>query len=130
MTTARLADYSQVIKNYRIFNKGDVKIVLVPGNGPNVGSTVGYGFLAGAAFGVLTGLASGDDKPGFMSMTAEGKAMLGGLVFGAAGAVLGLIISPLSSTDDKIITINTDEDFYGLAKFLKSKKAYAQISQE
>jgi hypothetical protein len=129
ITSARLADYSQVIKNYRIFNKGDVKSVFIPGGGLNMGSMVGYGFLFGAAMGAIRGFADGDDKSGSFRATAGEKALVWGILFGAAGAVVGLIISPMASTADKTITINTDEDFYGLARFLKNKDINTLISR-
>ena len=130
MTTARLNDYSQVIKNYRIFNREDIKNIFIPGRGPRIVSMVGYGFLGGAAFGAFVGLASGNSKDSRdLFAKAEEKAAVLGIFFGAVGAVLGLIISPLASTGDEMITINTKKDFHGLEKFLKSKRIYTQFSQ-
>ncbi len=57
-----------------------------------------FGFAVGAVGGGIAGLADGDDPPGFLSMTAEGKAVLGGFVFGALGGVVGGIIGIAAST--------------------------------
>jgi hypothetical protein len=120
MTIAQLNDYSQVINNYRTFNKEDVKSIFIKGGSRNTGKKVGYGFLIGAGIGAVLGLAGGDDKHGFYRLTAAQNALAGGIFFGAIGALIGLIDSFSVSTSDEIITINTDEDFYGLAKFLKN----------
>jgi len=51
------------------------------------GATLGFGI--GAATGILIGLASGDDKPGFFSFTAEAKAMVYGLLLAPVGTLIG-----------------------------------------
>ncbi len=61
---------------------------------------LGIGLAVGVVGGVIVGLASGDDPPGFLSMTAEGKAFLGSVVFGAAGTLAGGIIGIAASTPD------------------------------
>jgi len=63
---------------------------------------MGTGFLAGAGFGGLLGLASGDDESGFMSFSAGQKALMGGVVFGVAGAIIGTAVGVGQSTDERI----------------------------
>lgn len=63
----------------------------------SAGSGLGRGFLIGAgigaAVGVASGLASGDDEPGgWFSMSAEDKALGGGVFVGAAGGVIGGLV--------------------------------------
>jgi len=52
---------------------------------------LGLGLAFGAGGGVIVGLASGDDPPGFLSLTAEEKALVLGVVFGLTGGVVGLV---------------------------------------
>ena len=59
------------------------------------------GILIGIGTGALIGLASGDDKPGFMSFSAGEKAAILGIFLGAVGLVVGLISGVFSSTYDK-----------------------------
>ena len=61
---------------------------------------MGIGFLAGAGFGVLIGLADGDDPPeNFIQFSAAEKAMLGGAVLGAVGGVVGGVAGLASRTE-------------------------------
>ena len=53
----------------------------------------GYqGPLAGFATGALAGLASGDDSGGFISFTAEQKALGFGILFAIPGGIIGAIV--------------------------------------
>lgn len=56
----------------------------------------GFGLLIGAGSGAIIGFASGDDPAGFISFTAEDKALGLGVVLGAGGAVVGSLIGLLS----------------------------------
>jgi len=58
-----------------------------------------YGFMGGALMGGVLGLASGDDPPGWFSMTAGEKAGAGVVVFGVLGGVGGLVIGALTKSD-------------------------------
>ena len=93
-------------------------------------SKAGLGVLIGGGFGALLGYGGGDDERGFLKATAGEKAAAFGIFFGVVGGVIGLISSlSVSTSDDEMITISTDEDFRGLAKFLKNKDINTQISQ-
>jgi hypothetical protein len=60
--------------------------------------------LSGAALGVVTGLASGDDKCNqdfcIFLFTAREKAVVGGVVFGGLGIVLGALIGAIVGSRD------------------------------
>lgn len=59
------------------------------------GFAIGGGI--GAALGVVSGLASGDDEPGgWFHMSAEDKALGGGLLLGAGGGLVGGLIGALA----------------------------------
>jgi hypothetical protein len=61
---------------------------------------IGFGFLAGAAFGMLIGLADGDDPPdSFIAFSAGEKALFAGAVLGGIGAVVGGVLGAASPTD-------------------------------
>ncbi len=62
----------------------------------------GAGFLAGAAFGGLMGLASGNDDPGFLSFTAGQKALILGVGLGAVGGLIGLVGGAFAGTDRQV----------------------------
>ncbi len=57
-----------------------------------LGNGVLYGTLIGASIGVILGYASGDDKAGFLSITAGEKATFLGIFFSLPGAIIGGII--------------------------------------
>jgi hypothetical protein len=61
--------------------------------------SAGVGFLIGAGSGVLIGLASGDDEPGWFSFTAEEKAAMIGVGLGLTGGVVGLVIGLVNRHD-------------------------------
>ena len=58
------------------------------------GKTALYGALIGVATGVVVGLASGDDKGGFLAMSAAGKAAAYSVLFAPTGALIGLAAGP------------------------------------
>ena len=61
---------------------------------------MGIGFLAGAGFGVMIGLADGDEPPGsIIQLSAAEKAMLAGSLLGVAGAVVGGVVGLASRTE-------------------------------
>jgi hypothetical protein len=53
---------------------------------------LGFGLLVGGGGGAIIGYASGDDDPGFLSFSAEEKALMGAVAFGGIGAVLGAVM--------------------------------------
>lgn len=66
---------------------------------------LGIGILTGAVTGALIGFASGDDDPKtvFLPLTAEEKALGGGIVLGGAGGLLGLPIGAAVGSKDKFV---------------------------
>jgi hypothetical protein len=56
----------------------------------------GVGLVIGGVGGAVIGFASGDDSGGFISFTAEEKALMAGTLMGAAGAVVGTVVGLLS----------------------------------
>ena len=128
MTTAQLNDYSQVINNYRIFDRKEIKSVLVIGKSRNLGSKVGIGFLSGVAFAGVIGLAASLDKNSSETPVPAGLVVeIFGAIFGAVGALIGLADGLSVPTDDEMITITNDEDFQGLARFLGSNSIERQV---
>ena len=79
------------------------------------------GMLSGIVLGSIIGFADGDDKPGFMSMKAESKALAGGFTLGIAGIVVGLVTGLLSSAGDKEITPLVNQNFNFLKQYAKYK---------
>ena len=57
-----------------------------------LGRGILYGALVGMATGALLGFASGDDPSGFISFSAEAKALGAGLALSIPGAIIGGII--------------------------------------
>jgi len=61
------------------------------------GRGLAFGFIGGALVGIVTGLADGDDvcEPGswcILQMSAEEKALAGGVAFGALGGLAGGVV--------------------------------------
>ena len=57
-----------------------------------IGKSMGYGALIGFGLGAVIGLASGDDKGGFISFTAEEKALAAGIFLTIPGAIIGALV--------------------------------------
>lgn len=75
---------------------------------------LGVGILIGFSAGAVIGLTSGDDEPGFLSFTAEEKASILGVTFGALGGIFGLIAGATSGHKDVFI-LNKPQDYFPLA---------------
>ena len=60
---------------------------------------LGKGLLIGAGGGAVLGLASGDDPPGWLSFSAEEKALMFGVMLGVTGGVVGLIAGAVRQHD-------------------------------
>ena len=63
---------------------------------------LGLGLLAGGAGGAGIGLLSGDDEGGWFALTAEEKALAGGIFLGALGMALGGIYGVIKGTDESV----------------------------
>jgi hypothetical protein len=87
-----------------------------------VGKGAGFGFLGGASLGVVIGLASGDDPPGFMSYTAGDKAAFLGIAFGLIGMILGAAEGASAGADQKIqIEGKSDSEIKEILEDLREK---------
>jgi hypothetical protein len=64
------------------------------------------GALSGALSGAFMGLASGDDPPGWFSMKASEKALVGGLGFGVLGGLVGLPLGAAIGAEDFYYIVN------------------------
>ncbi|MCB9259062.1 MAG: hypothetical protein H6612_06850 [Ignavibacteriales bacterium] len=85
-----------------------------------VSSSMGNGFLIGAGIGLLLGLASGDDEGSFIRFSAGQKALMGGVAFGLAGALMGSAVGVGLSENEEIIIRNKNDLFY-LKNFISNK---------
>jgi hypothetical protein len=92
--TVELARYS-----FLSFPVSEVDKIRIYRNGSG-GRGAFTGFLIGAGTGVLIGLISGNDPPGFFSFTAWEKAEGAGFVLGSFGGLIGAITG--SSAEVKI----------------------------
>lgn len=61
---------------------------------------LGLGLLCGALTGAALGLADGDDPQGFISFSAEAKAVMGGIILGGIGGVVGIPVGIASGSKD------------------------------
>ena len=61
---------------------------------------LGLGLLSGAVTGAAIGFADGDDESGFLTSTAEEKALGGGILLGGAGGLLGLLVGAAVGSKD------------------------------
>ena len=81
----------------------DIKVIrVVKKSMDSIGMGIGIGGLIGAGAGALLGFSKGDDPPGFLSLTAAGKALVFGLLVGGLGLFLGGIIGVIAGIDKKI----------------------------
>jgi hypothetical protein len=88
---------------------------------------LGLGFLAGGALGAAAGFLSGDDQPGWFSLTAEQKAVGGGLAFGVLGASIGGIAGVIKGIDESIdLEGRSSKDIQSILKKLDAKSRFPQ----
>lgn len=92
---------------------------------------LGFGLLIGGGGGALLGFLSGDDPPGWFSMTAGQKALLGGLAFGILGAPIGGIWGTIKGIDESIVLESrSPEEIKLILKKLNSKSRFpAELPQ-
>lgn len=76
-----------------------LEVLVRPADGKKWLKGAGIGFLIGAGVGAAMGLASGDDESGFISFSAEEKAVIAGVGLGVIGALLGGIIGALDGRE-------------------------------
>lgn len=89
---------------------------------------MGFGLLIGGGSGALLGLASGDDDPGWFSMTAGEKAAMGGLGFGILGALTGGVVGAIKGIDDAVVLEGgTPEETKLILKKLNSRSRFPQV---
>lgn len=86
---------------------------------------LGYGLLIGGGSGAFVGFMSGDDKPGWFSMTAQQKALLGAIGLGILGASLGGICGAIKGIDESIeMEGRSTEEIMLILKKLNSSSRY------
>ena len=92
---------------------------------------LGLGLIIGGGSGAVLGLASGDDKPGFLSMTAGEKAAAGGLGLGILGALAGGILGAIKGIDESVVLEGrTPKDMSRILKKLNSKSRSPQAAPQ
>jgi hypothetical protein len=107
---------------------GDVSAITII-NKSQIWSGLGLGLLVGVGGGVVAGYASGDDRPGWFSLTAGEKAFLGGAVFGVIGIVVGGIAGALAGIDGTI-DVNDANDPYQTSKVLEKLRSLSRFPDE
>lgn len=115
-------DSSELKKFIHFLSTKDIQQVIIQGHS-NILRGMGWGLLGGILMGGAMGYAAGDDKSGFLTMTAGQKAMIGGIVFGIIGAVLGTAVGAVFSTGDKIIYPHPGQDFSLLKDYARYKNS-------
>ncbi|MGB2764622.1 MAG: hypothetical protein WBC02_05650 [Candidatus Aminicenantaceae bacterium] len=86
---------------------------------------LGAGLLIGGGSGALLGLLSGDDPPGWFSMTAGQKALIGGLGLAILSAPIGGIWGAIKGIDESIILEGRpNEEVDSILKKLNSKSRF------
>ncbi len=87
-----------------------------------IGLGMGIGAGAGLAAGAIVGFSSGDDEPGFFSMTAEDKAIASGILLLPVGAGIGALVGtgrskyPIHGELNNYIKYRSELDKYILVK--------------
>jgi opacity protein-like surface antigen len=89
---------------------------------------LGSGLLIGGASGALLGFLSGDDSSGWFRMTAEQKALAGGVGLAILGAPIGGIWGAVKGIDESIFLEGKPEE--DISKVLKKLAAKARFSSE
>jgi len=92
---------------------------------------LGYGLLIGGGSGALLGFASGNDKPGWFSLTAGQKAALGALGFGVLAMSVGGIWGSIKGIDESIeMEGRSQEEIKFILKKLNSNSRYPEALPE
>jgi len=88
---------------------------------------MGLGLVIGGGSGALLGLASGDDKAGWFSMTAGEKSAAGGLGLGILGALAGGIVGAIKGIDESVaLEGRTQEEMDRIFQKLNTKSRFPQ----
>jgi hypothetical protein len=105
----------------------DIKVIkVVKKSLEKAGLGGAIGLLIGAGGGALVGLSIfEDDPPGFLSMTAEFKALMFGLSIGGLGMIIGMIIGPFVVKDKTIQTEGMSD--WEIQRTLKKLRKKARI---
>ncbi|MGH7492764.1 MAG: hypothetical protein ACREOO_10255 [bacterium] len=115
----------------------DIRYVIIKGESKVLKGTA-IGFLVGAGLGVTLGLLTGDDQPcdygsACPSMSAETKAVLGGVVLGVAGLIVGRNEGAAASKADEVSYPQASHDFSALrlmAQFPNKEPEYLSAISE
>jgi hypothetical protein len=92
---------------------------------------LGLGLVIGGGSGALLGLASGDDEPGWFSLTAEQKAAVGGLGLGIISALTGGIIEAIKGIDETVVLEGrTPKEMSRILKKLNAKSRSPQAAPQ
>jgi len=109
----------------KLKSEGIQKITIVKKGGFFKG--LGLGLAIGGGSGAVLGLASGNDEPGFFSMTAGEKMAVGGLGLGVLGALAGGILGVIKGVDESVVLEGrAHEEMERVLKKLSSKSRFPQ----
>ena len=89
-----------------------------------IGELTVYGLLIGAGTGLVIGFASGDDPPGWYSMTAGEKASVGALILGMVGGILGGLTGLGAGRDEEYDL--SDQHYFQKVKLISELSGYEQ----
>jgi len=109
----------------------DVQKMIIRGES-KLGAGMGKGFLIGAGTGALIGLASGGSTGGIVHISGPEMALIGGLGLRAVGFFIGTIAGIASSTSDREIVPQSNEDFRSLkmlARYLGNEPEFLQAKK-
>jgi hypothetical protein len=120
--------------------KDSIKKVLIHGKS-NVLSGLGYGALIGVVPGTIIGYAVGGVKgptPAIVfgskeevTYSSSGQnALIGGSIGVLFGGLIGVIVGITSSTPDRTIEINSDDDYYKLMRYTNYPSYESQIHED
>jgi hypothetical protein len=107
------AGYGLREPNGQVVPFGNVREVVVVKRGRGALEGLGIGALIGAGTGAVMGLASGDDQcEGFclFQMTAEEKAVVGGILMGSLGGLVGLVVGAVRGSRD-VYSFGNEQQF-------------------
>jgi hypothetical protein len=88
-----------ITESIRLPWSGLTEVQVSRGQRRHVGEGMLMGGAIGVGLGVLLGLASGDDDPGILALSAGDKAAIGGVLFGVVGLGIGGLIGARSTRE-------------------------------
>lgn len=103
LRTDSLVFWDASADDLRVVSSNSIREITIQSGSAGFLKGFGIGFLVGGGLGALAGLASGDDKKGFIRFSAGEKAAGAGLTLGLLGGIIGGVVGSAQGVDETYV---------------------------